>query len=183
MGHLPEGQSGGTPKPSFKVLSKKSTIHELVQVQTVCNIMVLVLVKTHVTILMSQRVTNDMVPLQASVGFKPSMCPELSQTPLLELGWSPHLQHLLLICWPLISLKAPAGTSWKYCVWLVHTAIACCTCLPPLQTVSMRSSSTLQDVHVVLGLILKLRSINNTDYRKRRCKIWDGVLLKYVRHS
>ena len=35
MSHLPDGQGGGgTPKPSFKVLSKKSTIHELMQVLT-----------------------------------------------------------------------------------------------------------------------------------------------------
>ncbi|KAL3159976.1 hypothetical protein ABBQ38_010364 [Trebouxia sp. C0009 RCD-2024] len=31
MSHLPDGQGGGTPKPSFKVISKKSTLHDLVQ--------------------------------------------------------------------------------------------------------------------------------------------------------
>lgn len=35
MSHLADGQGGGgTPKPSFRVLSKKSTIHELMQVST-----------------------------------------------------------------------------------------------------------------------------------------------------
>ena len=35
MSHIPDGQGGGgTPKPSFKVASKKSTIHELMQVFT-----------------------------------------------------------------------------------------------------------------------------------------------------
>lgn len=35
MSHLPDGQGGGTPKPSFKVISKKSTLHDLVQVSKV----------------------------------------------------------------------------------------------------------------------------------------------------
>lgn len=35
MSHLPDGQGGGgTPKPSFRVMSQKSTIHELTQVPT-----------------------------------------------------------------------------------------------------------------------------------------------------
>lgn len=34
MSHLPDGQGGGTPKPSFRVMSQKSTIHELTQVST-----------------------------------------------------------------------------------------------------------------------------------------------------